>query len=484
MPTDNIVLFRQLAACLFLLDLAAYLPYARTCLGPGYWKGTLLARAPIRVGSYAIWVGSCLSLLLGFYPLVGAILLFPLFRRIYIKGRWKTLFRGGGAPGFMSHYSMLFITLFELARWLDPALRLEHAVWTMFRVDFGVVLACSGTYKSLSGYLKDEGMEYGLANPIWGYEWKLFKRLSPRNLFLRAQDRMAALSQILMGLLLALSPLYPPLGWIGAVMCIGTFFYLTFTVRLGRLAPLMMIVALPYLPNLGVRLAGGLTLARDLSPVALPGVWVELLGALTCAYIALLPLVKVMQYTNLFLSRRFPQPLQALLTRYANWVPIIMWRVFTPDVTNFFIRIRSVDPQSGVSTAIADETSAYSYSARSPWALKLRYLHVTESIAVTTVFTTLKYFSSQRELFEQKLIAYAHTVGDGIFEFEYVAILKGETSFDFLPVSRFRVDTRTDQITEQKLVPDFDYRAPAAYSHIKETVGYGTYVPARARVQR
>jgi hypothetical protein len=478
MPTDNIVLFRELAACLFIVDLAAYMPYARTCLGPGYWRGTPLAWMPVRVVVYGLWIVSCLSLLTGIFPLLGALTLLAIFRRIYVKGRWKTLFRGGGAPGFMSHYAILFITLFQLAGWLDPTLRLEGTVWTIFRVDFGVVLLCSGTYKSLSGYLKSEGMEYGLANPIWGYEWRLFKKLNPGNFFLRAQDFMAAITQIVMGSLLALSPIYPPFGWVGAAMCIGTFFYLMFTVRLGRLAPLMIIVALPYLPNLGISLFRNLGFARDLPVIALPEIAISVLIGFCWTYVAFLPFVKVMQYTNLFLSRKFPEPFQSLLTRYANWVPIIMWRVFTPDVTNFFIRIRQLDDVTGMTTAIADEDSGYSYRGLRGLLWKFRFLHVTESIAVTTVFTTLKYFQSQRELFEQKLVAYSRTLGEGTFEFEYVAILKGETSFDFLAVSRFRVETASGRISEEKLVPDFNYSAPAAYSHIKETVGYGTYVPA------
>ena len=478
MPVSNYLLFRELAASLFLLDLVAFLPYADACLGAGYWKGTFLERTSARYAVYSLWVISCLSLLLGIYPLVGALVLFPLFRRIYVKGRWNTLFRGGGAPGFMSHYAMLYITAFQLAAWLDSSGRLSHAVHTMLRVDFGVVLTCSGTYKSLSGYLKGEGMEYGLANPIWGYHWRFFKRLSPKNVFLQVQNRMAALSQVVMGLLLAFSPLFAPLGWAGGIMCAGTFFYLIFTVRLGRLAPLMMIMALLYLPNLGLSLAGGLGLARDLPSVALPAVAVTILSSLCWAYIVVLPFVKVMQYTNLFLTRRFPEPFQSFFTRYQNWVPIIMWRVFTPDVTNFFIRIRQVDLATGKVTPIGDEESGYSYAGLRGLRWKLRYLHVTESIVVTTVFTTLKYFQSRRELFERKLVDYARSLGSGTFEFEYVAIQKSQTEFVFLPVSRFRVETVSGRIAEEQLVPDFDYSARAEFSHIKETAGYGSYVPA------
>ena len=425
--------------------------YAKTCRpGPGYWKGTFLEGSLSRYAVYALWVVSCLSLLLGFYPLLGALALFPLFRRIYIKGRWSTLFRGGGAPGFMSHYVMLYITAFELARWLDSSGRITHAAYTMLRVDFGVVLACSGTYKTLSGYMRGEGMEYGLANPIWGYFWRFFKRLSPKNPFLQMQDRMAALSQIVMGLALALSPLFAPLGWLGALMCAGTFFYLLFTVRLGRLAPLMMIMALPYVPDVGLDPMGVFGLERGFRAMALatPAVWA--LCALCWGYVVVLPFVKVMQYANRFFSRRFPEPFQSFFTRYQNWVPIIMWRVFTPDVTNFFIRIRKIDPATGTVTHLGDEESGYAYAPGGGLLWKLRYLHVTESIAVTTVFTTLKYFQSKRDLFDHKIVEYARTLGDGTFEFEYVAILKGETSFDFLPVSRFRVETASEDSSPRR----------------------------------
>ena len=113
MPVNNFVLFRELAACLFLLDLAAFLPFANVCLGPGYWSGTFLDRSLMRLATYVLWAASCLSLLTGFFPLLGALTLLAIFRRIYVKGRWKTLFRGGGAPGFMSHYAILFITLLD-----------------------------------------------------------------------------------------------------------------------------------------------------------------------------------------------------------------------------------------------------------------------------------------------------------------------------------------------------------------------------------
>jgi hypothetical protein len=107
-----------------------------------------------------------------------------------------------------------------------------------------------------------------------------------------------------------------------------------------------------------------------------------------------------------------------------------------------------------------------------------RFLHVTESIALTTVFTTLKYFRSQRALFEERLRNYARTLGMAErLRFEYVSIVKGENSFDYRLVTEFLVDPVSGEITERPLEADFDYGAPARRSHIRETTGFGSYVP-------
>lgn len=460
-------------AAFFLLDLLAFLPYVKICLGRGYWpNGALHGRAlPLVLLASA---AGAVSLGIGFYPVVGAAVLWLIFRHFYIKNRWKNLFRGGGAPGFMSHHMALFMLLLEAAALLDRSGLLGDRVLLMYRIDLGVILLCSGTYKSLSGYLRGEGMEYGLANPMWGYWFRVFRRLNPRGIFVRVQDIAAATGQVVMGTLL----LFPQTSAIGAALCIVGFLGLIPLVRLGRLAALMAVIPLLWLPSLGVVFAG----VRTFSPIETPPAVLTALSVLIFGYIAVLPVVKIMQYLNLFLSVSFPRPIQAALTRYANFVPIIMWRVFTPDVTNFFIRIYAVDRSSGGQTPLLVEHGTYAYReifTRFRWSA--RFLHVTESIALTTVFTTLKYFRSQRGLFEDRLRDYARTLGtDERLRFEYVAIDKGETSFEYRPVSEFLVDPISGEVTERRLEPDFDYAAPARGSHIRETTGFGSYVPKRS----
>jgi hypothetical protein len=221
----------------------------------------------------------------------------------------------------------------------------------------------------------------------------------------------------------------------------------------------------------------------DLSPapIATPAPILAVLHGAITAYLVLLPVVKVMQYLNLFAGIRFPGPIQRGLTAYANAIPIIMWRVFTPDVTNFFVRIYRIDDDSGTETTLVNEETTYSYRDLSKWRWSMRFLHVTESIALVTVFTNLKYRGSQRDLFESRLLEYAATLGEpagrGRFRFQYVALIKGERSFEMIPVANFRVDVARQRVEEELLVPGYAYDAPARHSRITETLGYGSYLP-------
>jgi hypothetical protein len=467
----NVGLFRALLGALFLVDLLCYLPYVRVCLGPVYW-GKSWPRNDLALAAVVIlWALGAISLLTATLPLVGTGVLLLLFRHYYVANRWKNLFRGGGAPGFMSHFAVLHLLSFELATAFDPTGSLATLALVVFSVDLGAILVDSGTYKLLSGYLRSEGMEYGLANPMWGYWFRVFRRLSPEGLVLKAQDAGAAIAQVAMG---ATMIVYPLRG-IGALICMASFLYLIPLVRLGRLAALMVVLPLPLLPELPIALSG----APELPTATAPGWPAQLQAVALLVYLVLLPAVKAMQYLNLFLRRPFPAAFQRWLTAYSNAIPIIMWRVFTPDVTNFFIRIYAIAP-SGEERAVLTETGIYAYRDLGRWQRASRFLHVTESIALTTVFTTLKYFPSRRELFDERLVAYASSLGlDGTsaVRFEYVAIKKTPSEMRYDAVGEFVVDLSTRTVRERKIDPTFDYSRPARFSHIRETTGFGSYLP-------
>ena len=467
----NLDLFRTLLGVLFLLDLACYLPFARVALGPGYWKRSWPSSDGMLVIVLVAWALGALSLITGIYAFAGTLVVLVLFRHYYVANRWKNLFRGGGAPGFMSHFAVLHLASFQLAGALDPTGSLAIVALVAFSVDLGAIMLDSGSYKLLSGYVYSEGMEYGLANPMWGYWFRLFRRIDPRHFLLRAQDLIAAVGEIVMGLAMIVFPL----RGVGAVICMLSFIYLLPLIRLGRLAALMAVLPIPLLPDLPIPAlpATGLPLASA------PGWPAQAMAIVLIAYLAVLPAVKIVQYLNLFQRRAFPPLIQRWLARYWNAVPIIMWRVFTPDVTNFFIRIHARDA-AGRETTVLSEDGIYAYRDLGPWQRASRFLHVTESIALTTVFTTLKYFPSRRDLFEERLVSYARSLGlrdAASVRFEYVAIRKSGRALAYDPVAEFVVDLASGAVRERRLDPAFDYSRAARFSRIRESTGFGSYLP-------
>jgi hypothetical protein len=155
-----------------------------------------------------------------------------------------------------------------------------------------------------------------------------------------------------------------------------------------------------------------------------------------------------------------------------NLFGLSLWRVFSADHTNFFIRIYRQQRDGEERTVV------------SHWGLVggLRYSHVGEAIAVTSLFTTLKYYPGRWEFFRQKLLCYARTVpcrADELLVFEYVSIRKTGRSFVFVPVSEYRVDVWAGTVEEHALDADFSVRQVLPTSPVHETAGMGTYAPAR-----
>ncbi len=114
------------------------------------------------------------------------------------------------------------------------------------------------------------------------------------------------------------------------------------------------------------------------------------------AYIALLPFAHLGLSANLYRRRALRPPFQRALERYTNAFGIIVWRVFSVDVVGFFIKIHRA-PRA--------DLSQQTLVSRWGWSNGLRYAQVAEAIAVTTLFTTLKYYPSNNALFVEQSCA-------------------------------------------------------------------------------
>jgi len=148
-----------------------------------------------------------------------------------------------------------------------------------------------------------------------------------------------------------------------------------------------------------------------------------------------------------------------------------MWRVFTIDLINFFPNVYDQPRVGGERRLI----SRYGWRAGSA-----RYSHVGESITLTCLFTTLKYYPSNHGLFIERLLRYARTVpcpADSVLVFEYVSIDKTETRFEFMTVSEYVVDLAAATVTEHVVNPHVNVHAAHTASPLHEGARPGSYVP-------
>jgi hypothetical protein len=169
---------------------------------------------------------------------------------------------------------------------------------------------------------------------------------------------------------------------------------------------------------------------------------------------------------NLFARRALPRFLQRALELYTNAFGIIIWRVFSVDVVNFFVRIFREHP-SGERELV------------STWG-RGRYGHVAEAIAVTSLFTTLKYYPSNDALFVERVLRYARTVPCAPGEtlaFEYVAVEKAHDQFEYVPAAEFAVDVAAGTVEERTLRDDLRPRGGHEVSPVSEAIRPGTYAP-------
>ncbi len=472
----NYILFKQICGFLFLLDLIFFLPQASLWLGEGYSKKAWWNQKPVFSIILLLWALSAIGLMTHTLSWISIAILLLLFRYFYIYSRWNSLLRGVGAVGFMPHWVTFYLFLLESSlKVQDHGLLTEHFL-RMARWDFAFIFICAGTYKGLTGYFQGEGVEYGLANPIWTYFYSFFKKTDPKNKIYRTLNIAASIGQIS----IASSLLIPGLQTLGALGLMGGFTTISIFFRIGRLGPLMVAIGLLFLPELGFHFGHPAHLQSQTWNVSSSAISLSILNilyTLTWIYIGLLPIVKIVQYMNLFFNISLPPLLQTAFNRYTGFFPIIIWRVFTTDLTNFFVRIYK---QTTPEIELVTENTVYRLPYWENFALQYRYLHVGESVCIATLFNTIKLFSSRPELFHDKLLRYAATIPNPEqvpLRFQYVLLTKGtEKHMNYTPIANYFVNVKTHTITEEKLTSERTVATKAKFSPIRESTGYGSYV--------
>jgi hypothetical protein len=462
-------LIRVVYGVLMLLTLGAAVPHARRYFRSERWGGYAESSPSVDaiqnpiVSSVILvaWATAAWCLVIGRFVLIGAAVNFLCCYYHFIGMRWRSVLRGMGAPGFIAFWLGAAVLLLEVTARHAPAVR-GLALLTL-QIDFAAIMLTAGLYKFFAGYRHSQGMELGLVNPEWSYWPEFWAKWRPSHWLFRVFDEMAWGTEVACGVLM----LIPGTRLLGGLGILVSFIFIATQIRLGFLCEMVLVCCLLFF-GMG-------------TPILLPGAgapWsppIQSALAISCwIYIALLPLVRAGMFYNQLRHRSLPAPLQRALDGYANVFGLILWRVFTADVVNFFVRVW----EASGSDAPRRLVSVYRRTGPS------RFAQVAESIALTSVFTTLKYYPGNRPLFVSRLMRFARTIPrapESRLVFEWVTISTGSVRFTFVPVAEYTVDVNAGIVTDSVLIDVNPAQRVTASSLVHEGVRPGSYAPLEPR---
>ena len=464
---------RSAYGLLLMATLVATLPHARRYFLSERWGGyaesgqsTDWVQNPVVLPAImAAWLAASIALLLNQLVVLAAFINVLFCRYFFIQMRWRGVLRGMGAPGFIAYWLGVAVLLLEYTRRFAP--ELQGLALLVLQVDFALIMCSAGMYKFLAGYRQNDGMELGMVNPEWGYWTAFWRRMPPDSWWFRLFNQLAWGTEVVAGVLM----LVPPMRFLGGLLILVSFVFIATQIRLGFLCEMVIVCCLLFshsgsAVDLWLSAWSPATAAAAQAPLPMVNAFV---GAALWGYLALLPLARAGFAYNMYAKKTLPAPFQRLFDAYTNLSGLIVWRVFSADITNFFVQIHDQQPD-GTRRLV------------SRWGSALRYRQVAESIAVTSVFTTLKYYRSNRELFLSRLLRYARTVPcepGSTLVFQYLSVLKRAKRFHFHPLVEYKVDPRTGVVSEHVLDSSVSVHAPADTSPIHEAARPGTYAPLR-----
>lgn len=396
-------------------------------------------------------------------------------RLFFVTLRWKSLSRGMGAPGHMLYWLSALVFFLEWTRFYDPSGMLRPLVILAFKVDFAIIMLCAGQYKLFAGYPQNNGMERGMVNPWWGRMWKFYRRFAPTSLIFRFFNHCAYLGELVFGAMM----LYPASSELGGLLMAASFVFIFAHIRLGFLCHTMMVCCLLFcLPGGWV---DSLLPAAGVAPQvaqASSSLWLTLLngalGAFFIVYVVLLPLTKAGMYYNFYAKKRLPDRLQAACDGWAILWGIIIWRVFTVDNTNFYVRALFENKATG-------ERHTYSRPGEFDLASGLRYIHVCEFVCFVSVFTTIRYYASTSPLFQNRLWRYARSLPcpeNHRVVFEWVDVKKEKNRFLDVTSKEFTLDLESGELTVRNLEDGTSETDTLRFAELVQGSTVGSYAPA------
>jgi hypothetical protein len=420
----------------------------------------------------ALWTLCALGLLSGKFILAAALLNAILCRYFFVALRWRSILRGMGAPGHMNYWFATVLFLLIFTERIDPSGTLHALVALTARIDFAFIMLAAGIYKIAAGYARGNGFEVGLVNPWWGHFYRQARRLPPDNRLFCVLDTLAYVMEITCSMLFFVPA---TAAFAGAALGLS-FLIIGRLIRLTCLAEMVAVTSLFYV-NTGSFFDK--ILARVISTpvppptIPVPAILDGIIASAFLIYLFALPLAYLGMAYNFYAKATLPPLAQRVLDFWTRTFGLILWRVFTEDVINFYVEVFTLLDDGEHPLVVPG-----SYRTQG-----LRFVHVAEFITLASIFTTLKYYPHDRDLFQARLLAYAKSLASPmpVIHFRYVSILKSDHAFRFVPVALFSVDVRSGELIETRLSLESDPRRPAPGSPLIPGIAPGSYRPAGSR---
>jgi hypothetical protein len=433
--------------------------YAKSSVGVELLQNPLLM--PVLL---VCWLSAGMCLTVGTHTVEAAFVNLGLSYYFFVWMRWRGVLRGMGAPGFMTYWLAAAVFLLELTTQHAPQLR--PLALLVAQVDYALIMFSAGFYKLTAGYAHNDGMELGMINPQWGYWGQFWSRFSPYNPLFFTMNQLAWSTEVVAAVLM----LIPATRFVGGLLMIFSFIFIATQIRLCLLCEMVIVGGMFFfipgtagqqlvdaLPWPAATTAGAASISPPLTLALEVGLWTYLLA---------LPLAHAGLFLNFYCSKRLWQPVQWLLEGYTNLFGIIIWRVFSADHTNFYVRVWQ-------QTGAGDRTLVSKFKG-----IGGRFTHVGENITLTSVFTSLKYYPSNNAIFRERLLRYARTLpcpAGARLVFEYVSLSKQSGRFGETPVAEFLVDPKTETVSERPIADTTCLRSANPGSPLKAGTRPGSY---------
>jgi hypothetical protein len=418
-----------------------------------------------------LWFASAIGITIGKFTVPASLVNLAFCYYFFVHMRWKGVLRGMGAPGFMTYHFAAATFLMELTSTSAPSLR--STALLLVQADYALIMLSAGLYKMTAGYPSGNGMELGMVNPQWGFFHRFFSRFSPKNPMFFVLNQLAWSLEVLAAIMMFV----PPLRMWGGLLMVASFAAISMKIKLGNLCGIVIIGGLMFVPpESAIDVALSSLVSNSLLTHAgtpLAGPLYHLLAAGLTTYLVLLPFAHAGLFFNFYAKRSFPAVLQRVFERYTNLFGLIIWRVFSSDHTNFYIhvyRAPRVSPETLTSLSDYDRPRG-------------RFRHVGECIALTSLFTTLKYYPSNNAIFQERVLRYSRTIPHGAHEvvvFRYFSLRKGAECFESVLAAEFVVDVAAATVEERALTTDVSVRRASNSSPLHEGRRPGSYVALRA----